>query len=220
MVELRDLTKHYGERCVLRIASLDVPDGQLLAVAGANGSGKTTLLRVLAGLTKPDAGAVNRPADALYLPQTSYAFRGTVLRNLLIGQRGGKNEAKELLEKAGLSSLAGSKAKSLSGGELQRLALCRVLMRRGQLLLLDEPTSACDARGTQVMMSLIKDYRDRTGCSVILSTHAPGVALRHADRLLVLHEGEIAADGAPDDILTQTQSEAAERFLADWRVSC
>ena len=220
MIELKNVRKTYGARVVLDIPELTVPDGQTLALVGANGSGKTTLLRVLAGLLKPDDGAFTPPEDALYLPQKPYAFRGTLRRNMLLGIKGQREKADALLEKAGLAALADRRADSLSGGELQKLALCRLLMRGGRVLLLDEPTSACDANGTNLLTGLVREHQEETGCAVVMATHAPGVALRCADRLLVLCDGKIAADGPPAQVLSEPQSEEAERFLADWRTVC
>ena len=103
----------------------------------------------------------------------------------------------ELLEKLELSHLADKKAKSLSGGELQRLSLCRVLSKKCDVLLLDEPTSACDAKGAELVIKAIKDYQHENRCTVIMSTHSPMLALNASDRLILLNGGRIESDGSP-----------------------
>ena len=129
MFEVRDLKKVYRERVVLSVESLSLSQGETLALAGSNGSGKTTLLRILAGNLRPTEGAVQTASPVLYLPQRCYAFRGTVFDNVLLGAKDKKEEALRLLEETELLPLRDKKAASLSGGELQKLAVCRLLVR-------------------------------------------------------------------------------------------
>lgn len=218
MFECNRLKKVYRERVVLEIESLSLAQGETLALAGANGSGKTTLLRILAGNLKPTAGEVRTASPILYLPQRSYAFRGTVLDNVLLGAKGQKEEALRLLEETALLPLKDKKASSLSGGELQRLAFCRLLVRPCKLLLLDEPTSACDAAGAKLLLAALERYRERHGCTVVLSTHTPVVATQAAKRLIILHNGKIEADGDPQTILQSPSSDWAKEFIAGWRI--
>ncbi|MCR5040662.1 MAG: ABC transporter ATP-binding protein [Clostridia bacterium] len=217
MVEIKGLKKRYGERTVLDLDELSFSDGETVALAGANGSGKTTLLRILAGLIEKSEGTAKAPGSVLYLPQQSYAFRGDLVRNITI-TGAGKQTAVELLEKLGLSHLSGKKAKSLSGGELQRLSLCRVLAKKSELLLLDEPTSACDANGAALVIRAIRDYRDSCGCTVVMSTHSPMLAVNAADRLVVLENGKVEANGTPEDILSNPGIQWAKTFTAGWKI--
>ena len=218
MIEIKNLTKTYGTRTVLDIPALCVPQGETLSLVGANGCGKTTLLRILAGLLPPSSGTFTAAAPQLYLPQQSYAFRGTVLQNVLLGTKRDKKDALELLERMALLPLADKKAVSLSGGELQRLAVCRVLFRESKLLLLDEPTSACDAQSAALLLDELDRYKAQTGCTVLFSTHSPAVAARHSDRIVILNNGKIEADAAPQDILRLPQSDWTKTFLAEWRL--
>ncbi|MBR4766505.1 MAG: ABC transporter ATP-binding protein [Clostridia bacterium] len=217
MVEIKNLKKIYGERTVLDITGLMFEDGGITALAGANGSGKTTLLKILGGITRPDEGSFNVPANILYMPQNSYAFRGDAVRNIMISGAG-RQEALTLLEKLELSHLASKKAKSLSGGEMQRLSLCRVLSKKCDLLLLDEPTSACDAKGAELVIKAIKDYQKNCGCTVIMSTHSPLLALNAADRLIVLNGGRIESDGQPGEMLANPETQWAKSFAAGWKI--
>lgn len=217
MIRIDNLKKCYGERTVLDIPKLKINDGETVAFAGANGSGKTTLLRVLAGMLKATEGEVTAPKELLYLPQQSYAFRGNLLKNITLGDADNA-EAERLLEKLELLHLKDKKASSLSGGELQRLALCRLLVRDCKMLLLDEPTSACDAKGAELVISAIKDYQKKYGCTVLMSTHSPVLALNAADRLIILNSGAIAADGAPKEVLTNPETDWAKSFIAGWKI--
>ena len=218
MIEVKGLKKRYRGRTVLDLDELRVQQGSTLALAGANGSGKTTLLRILAGNLKPTEGAVETASPVLYLPQRSYPFRGTVLDNMLLGAKDKKEEALHLLQSAELAHLQSKKAASLSGGELQRLAFCRLLVRPCRLLLLDEPTSACDAAGAKLLLALLARYRRETGCTVILSTHTPAVALQATQRLLILHNGRPEADGDPKELLSAPGSDWAREFVAGWKI--
>ena len=217
MVEIKNLKKCYGERTVLDIPELIINDGEILALAGANGSGKTTLLKILGGITKASEGSLSIPGSILYMPQNSYAFRGDTVKNITMSGADRKS-ALELLEKLELSHLADKKAKSLSGGELQRLSLCRVLSKKCDVLLLDEPTSACDAKGAELVIKAIKDYQSNCGCTVIMSTHSPMLALNGSDRLIILNGGRIESDGSPEETLANPGTQWAKSFVAGWKI--
>jgi ABC-type multidrug transport system ATPase subunit len=217
MIKIQSLKKTYKERTVLDINELTVGNGEILAVAGANGSGKTTLLKILSGQLKPDCGEISVPGRILYMPQQSYAFRGNLIDNTALGGAD-KSKAETLLKELELLPLKDKKASSLSGGELQRLSLCRILVRDAELLLLDEPTSACDAKGAELVMEAIKEYRANNGCTVIMSTHAPALAFHAADRLIILNNGRIEADGEPKEVLTAPKTDWAKSFIAGWKI--
>lgn len=218
MTEIQNLKKMYGERYVLNIENLKLCRGESLAIAGANGSGKSTLLKILAGIIKPTSGLVNRPSDVLYLPQKAYAFRGTVKSNMLIGAKNQNDKAAVLLERFGLTGLSDKKASSLSGGELQRLSICRLFMRECGLLLLDEPTSACDAQNAELIQNEIKKYCAENGCTLIVSTHSPALAVNTAEKLLILNNGIPEAFGSSDEIISNPPSEWAQIFIERWRI--
>ena len=193
MIEVTGLRKQYGTRTVLDVPHLSVERGACVALIGANGSGKTTLLRILAGQLKPTSGTFSTPQPVLYLPQRCYAFRGTVLQNVLIGTNNKREDALSLLERMELAPLLQKEARSLSGGELQRLACCRLMLRDCTLLLLDEPTSACDSHAAELLLQELQRYRAAQGCTVLLSTHSRAVAAQVADRCLLLANGRASA---------------------------
>lgn len=217
MIEIKNLKKSYGERTVLDIPELKIARGEAVAFAGPNGSGKTTLLRILAGLLKKSEGEIAAPEKKVYMPQQTYAFRGDLIRNITL-TGADKESAVRLLERLGLSELAKKKASSLSGGESQRLSLCRVLALPCDLLLLDEPTSACDAEGAALVTEAVKDHQKEFGCTVLMSTHSPVLAAKAADRLIFLNGGRIEADGRPGDVLSDPRNEWTANFIAGWKI--
>ncbi|MBQ6380035.1 MAG: ABC transporter ATP-binding protein [Clostridia bacterium] len=219
MIKLENVKKRYAERTVLDIPLLSIAQGEIVAFAGANGSGKTTLLRLLAGLIQADEGSAQLPAERLYMPQQCYAFRGDLVKNITLGG-GDAAKARQLLEALELSALADKPARSLSGGELQRLALCRLLVRDCRVLLLDEPTAACDARGAELVLHAIQAYREAHDCAVLMTTHSPVLAAKGADRLIILNSGKPEADGEPREVLLHPATEWAKSFIAGWKIEC
>ena len=190
MIKIENVKKCYKERCVLDMPSLTVKEGEILCLMGANGSGKTTLLRILAGTLKPTQGSFSLPERVLYLPQQNYAFKGNLLKNVLMGSNASPAEAEAVLDSLGLLALKQKKASSLSGGELQRLALCRLLIRPAELLLLDEPTSACDEAGEQLICEALRAYQKKNGCTIMITTHSKPFADTVGDRVITLRDGK------------------------------
>ena len=206
--------KTYAGRCVLRCPALELPEGAITAVIGANGSGKTTLARVLAGIEAAD-GRVRFPGGIRvgYLPQKPYAFRMSTARNIALNGGDGRLAAR-LMAELGLTPLARQRAKRLSGGETQKLALARLLMGRYDLLILDEPTAAMDMESTLAAERLVREVTRRTGCATLLITHSVQQARRCADRAVFLHGGAVIEQGAAKDVLRAPREEETRRFLA------
>ena len=222
MIELKNVKKIYGGRCVLDIESLTIKRGERVAVIGPNGAGKTTLLRVIAGFLAPDEGEITNAARATgYMPQAPFVFDMTVLKNVMLALPRGENaEAQALtaLEKVGLANLSAAKAKTLSGGEKQRMALARMLAVSRELLVLDEPTSATDVAGGVAVERAINDYLSLSGATLIFTTHFPSQAQRLAGRVTAMHEGKIAEDGEAARVLNDPCDERVRAFLANWRL--
>jgi len=180
VISARKLGKRFGDKRVLRGVDLDIEDGAFAVVTGPNGSGKTTLLRLCAGLTLPSEGDlevdVTRAAVG-FLAHEPLVYRElTALENLeLYGRLYHVSERRErtgmLLERFGLWDVRHDRVASYSRGMTQRLALCRVLLHEPQLLVLDEPFTALDAAGAELLDAQLSELRgDRT---VLLSTHDP-----------------------------------------------
>jgi heme exporter protein A len=176
----RRLGKRYGEKRVLRSIDLELPPGGFLVVTGPNGSGKTTLLRICAGLTQPTEGTIERSlgrAQIGYLGHEPLVYRElTALENLeLYGRLYRIAERRErigmLLERFGLWDVRHERVASYSRGMTQRLALCRVLLHSPDLLVLDEPYSALDEAGAELLDAQLAELRgERT---FLLATHEP-----------------------------------------------
>lgn len=222
MIKITNLIKKYGDRVVLDIDNLTVNNGEAVAVIGPNGSGKSTLLKILGGIIKQSDGVISKPESILYLPQQSIPFDKTVTKNILFGARGDMEKAKKkadaLMSELGLTELSDKKATTLSGGELQKTALCRLLINGCELLLLDEPTAAADIEGAELIRKAIAKYREETDCTLIMTTHSPAEAKTMADRIIMLHDGKIAEDGSPENLLESPSTQWGKKFISQWKL--
>ena len=206
-------SKTYGKRTVLSLPELELSEGMITAVIGPNGSGKSTFARILAGIEyADDRKPVIADINVGYLPQKSFPFRMSTEKNIL--QNGNDTaRAKELMKALGIDDLAKQSAKKLSGGETARMALCRILMRRYDLLILDEPTTAMDMESTLAAEKLIRETCGGQGCAVLLITHSISQARRISDRVLVMNRGELAEQGDSGTVLNDPKQEQTRRFL-------
>ena len=241
-IAIKGLKKAYGERCVLDIEELTFEPAHAYALIGANGSGKSTLLRMLAGSSPLNAGTFEffaaapsgraasggseeYEASVGYMPQKSYVFGFSVFKNVALALDGlglDKDEQAErvnrALEAVGILEMSGSRGYGLSGGEAQRVALARMIVRPHDVLLLDEPTASMDVTGTLKVESVLQSYIEETGCLLIVATHAPSQARRISDRAIMLSDGRIVESGATADVLDNPQSDAGREFLSYWKV--
>jgi ABC-type sulfate/molybdate transport systems ATPase subunit len=206
----------------LRIGSLDLLAGGVLAVLGPNGAGKSTLLRTLAGLETPERGRIERRVDGpvTLVFQRPVAFSGSVVHNVraaLWGQRLSRGEARvrvdEALDHFDIARLAGRRAATLSGGELRRLALARAFALRPAVLLLDEPFDDLDAAGQEALSLDLRRAIAGTEVAVAMVTHDLRRALLLADRIAVLLAGRLAQVGPRDEVLSHPESVAVARLV-------
>lgn len=207
------LSKTYNGRVVLSLPALELPEGQITAVIGPNGSGKSTFAKLLAGIERADEKKPALSGACVgYLPQKSFPFRMSTEKNILTN---GNDPARAaaLMRALDIGALAKQSAKKLSGGEAARMALCRILMRRYDLLILDEPTTAMDMESTLAAEKLIRETCAETGCAVLLITHSISQARRIADNLLVLQQGRLVEQGDCAQVLTAPAQEQTRRFL-------
>ncbi len=198
-VRLRGLTRSFGGRKVLDGIDLDIPAGQFTALLGHSGSGKSTLLRAVAGLDHEveGSGRLTAPERVSVVFQDSRLLPWRrVLDNVLLGTDGKEAAAKgrEALAEVGLKGRERAWPSELSGGEAQRAALARSLVREPELLLADEPFGALDALTRIKMHALLRELWRRHQPSVLLVTHDVDEAIVLADRVLVLEEGRIRVD--------------------------
>lgn len=216
-VRLRGLTRSFGERTVLDSVDLDLPAGQFTALLGHSGSGKSTLLRAVAGLDHGVAGSGELTAPE----RVSVVFQDSrllpwrrVLDNVVLGLDG--RDAHDLgraaLEEVGLGGRERAWPGELSGGEAQRAALARSLVREPELLLADEPFGALDALTRIKMHHLLRELWKRHRPSVLLVTHDVDEAIVLTDRVLVLEKGRVGVDLTIDH--TRPRDEYRTRLLA------
>jgi sulfate transport system ATP-binding protein len=232
MITTRDVKKRYGRFPALNGVSLEVEEGELLALLGPSGSGKTTLLRVIAGLEFPEEGMVCfDDEDVTY---TNAAGRGvgfvfqqyalfkhmTLAKNIAFGLDVKKGRAKpsrakidqtveELLKLVELEGMGRRYPSQLSGGQRQRVALARALALDPRVLLLDEPFGALDATVRKSLRRELRRIHDATGVTTIFVTHDQEEALELADRVAILNQGQIEQIGTPD----QVHDEPASAFV-------
>ena len=192
MIRASGLAKRYGQKRIFERLELDVERGGFVLVTGPNGSGKTTLLRVIAGLAHPSAGEIDvdvERGELGFLAHESLVYRElTALENLeLYGRLYRVPDRRErsgmLLERFGLWDARNERVSSFSRGMVQRLALCRVFLHEPQLLLLDEPFSALDAEGVELLERELVSRRGHATC--LVATHEP-------ERLEPLATGRLA----------------------------
>jgi sulfate transport system ATP-binding protein len=231
-IVVEELTKRYAGHPVVNNVSLEVADGELFVLLGSSGSGKSTLLRMIAGLTETDGGRVLlHGRDVTGLPPAqrgvgfvfqSYAlFRGmTVAENVefALSIRGVATAARrrrrdELLELVGLAGLGGRTPRQLSGGQQQRVALARALAHRPEVLLLDEPFGALDAKVRTELRRTIRDIQRELGITTIFVTHDQEEAFELADRLAVLSFGRMLEAGPPEELYLRPETELVATFL-------
>jgi heme exporter protein A len=213
VVRLDGLTRHFGERTVLRGITLDLAAGQTLAVLGRNGAGKSTLLRILATLLRPHEGGVKLFGEPL--PREGWKVRGRIgllgheplLYRDLTGRenlayharlhRLAEERVDELLDAVGMRERAEDPVRSLSRGMVQRLTIARAVLHAPQLLLLDEPRSNLDPAAGELVEPLIGRA---AGVTRVLTSHDPQAALAEADLVLALAGGRAAYVGPPSGL--------------------
>ncbi len=228
VLQARSVSVGYGRRQVLREVDVEVREGELVALIGRNGSGKTTLLRSLLGhhpidsggaavagldVGRADASEIGRVAG--YLPQqaTTMLFAERVRDEILYTarQRGTRVDVGDVLRRVGLGGAEDRHPRDLSGGEQERLALAIMLTGNPRALVLDEPTRGMDAWRKGELVRMLDGFR-REGGAVLMATHDVELVAGTADRVVMLGDGEVIADGPPSKVLggsltftTQTQ---------------
>ena len=196
-VQVRDLVRRYDDRAVLDGVDLDIAPGEFVALLGKSGSGKSTLLRALAGLDSDVAGSGELvvPANVSVVFQDSRLLPwARVLDNVVLGLHGASDRGRQSLAEVGLAGREQAWPNELSGGEQQRVALARSLVREPELLLADEPFGALDALTRLKMHVLLRKLCAAHQPSVLLVTHDVDEAIVLADRVIVLDEGRLVAE--------------------------
>jgi ABC-type Mn2+/Zn2+ transport system ATPase subunit len=214
LIEVSRASFGYDRTPVLSDVSYTVTSGEFTGVVGPSGSGKTSLLKLLLGTVRPQRGSVTRRpgVDVSYVPQletVNWSFPVTVAECVLMARAGRrllpwataaeKREAAEVLERLGIADLATRHIRELSGGQQQRMFIARALLRRPQLLLMDEPTSGVDI-GTRHEVLHLLDELHRDGLAIVLTTHDLNGMAAHLPNLVALNRTVLAA-GAPSEVI-------------------
>ncbi len=243
-IEIKKLTKKYGRKTALRDASLAFPEGKITIILGPSGSGKTTLLRLIAGLLYPTSGEVlfndtnitERPANKRNVAMVFQNFplfpHMTVVENLrfpLESKKKGKlfkvnvyseeeieNKVNEISSLLHIDEHKGKYPSQLSGGEKQRVAIGRELVREPDVFLFDEPLSNVDARLRYEMRMWIRKLHELLNKTMIYVTHDQSEAMALGDNIVLLEDGKIAQVGAPDELYYDPNSKFVAQFIGNY----
>jgi len=237
-IEIRNVSKQFGDFQALRDVSLDIRSGELIALLGPSGCGKTTLLRIIAGLETPDVGSIHfsgedttdvhvRERGVGFVFQHYALFRHmTVFDNVAFGLRMKprrerpaepviRSKVMDLLGLVQLDWIADRYPSQLSGGQRQRIALARALAVEPKVLLLDEPFGALDAKVRKELRRWLRRLHDELHVTSIFVTHDQEEALEVADRVVVINQGRIEQEGTPQQVWDQPASPFVYGFLGD-----
>jgi len=237
-IEIRNVSKQFGDFQALRDVSLDIASGELIALLGPSGCGKTTLLRIIAGLETPDVGSIHFSGEdttdvhvrergvgfvfqhyALFRHMTVFDNVAFGLRMKPRGERPSEAKIKEkvmsLLQLVQLDWIADRYPSQLSGGQRQRIALARALAVEPKVLLLDEPFGALDAKVRKELRRWLRRLHDELHVTSIFVTHDQEEALEVADRVVVINQGRIEQQGTPQQVWDNPASPFVYGFLGD-----
>jgi sodium transport system ATP-binding protein len=223
VIEIQGLRKTFGTVAAVRDVSFRACDGTVVGLLGPNGAGKTTTLRMLSGLMRPDAGTIRVDnADVVADPIGAQAHMGllpdsrglyprlTPIEHIeYFGRLHGidgpalTERARALVMRLGLNELADRRVSGFSQGERTKVALARALVHQPRNVILDEPTNGLDVMSTRSMRDLIRGLR-RDGCCVLFSSHIMQEVSALCDRIVVIAQGKVTADGTPDELRTLT----------------
>jgi multiple sugar transport system ATP-binding protein len=239
-VELRHITKHFPTVTALRDVSFSIHHGEFFVLLGPTGAGKTTTLRIIAGLEQQDEGSVlldGEPIDARTPAERDVAFvfqqyslypTMTVYDNLAFPLRSPlrnmpkpqiKSRVEDTAEKLRITHLLKRKTAQLSGGEMQRVAIGRAIVREPRLFLMDEPLSNLDAKLRETLRVELKHLQKTQGSTTLFVTHDQIEALTMADRIAVLIEGEAIQQGTPDDIYDRPATTFVAQMVGTPRIN-
>ncbi|NMO96126.1 sulfate/molybdate ABC transporter ATP-binding protein [Paenibacillus lemnae] len=233
-IQVRNLDKHFGSFHAVKDVSFDIEKGHLIGLLGPSGGGKTSILRMLAGLESPDSGEIAFHGQVVndippqergigFVFQNYALFKHmTVFDNIAFGlkvKKAPKSKIKErvmeLVELTGLKGFEKRYPHQLSGGQRQRVAFARALAPEPQLLLLDEPFAAIDAKIRQELRSWLRELIERVGITSIFVTHDQDEAIEVADEIMIINQGRVEQKGTPWDIYKEPKTPFVATFIGE-----
>ncbi len=205
LVSARGLGLTLGGQVVLNDVSLTLEAGRITTLIGPNGAGKSTLARLILGLAAADRGHIERrPGLRIgYMPQHLHLDESlplTVDRFLWLGSPGHTRERRAALARTGVEHLRQRPVRLLSGGETQRVLLARALLRKPDLLVLDEPAQGVDVAGQDALYALLDEVRNETGCGILLISHDLHLVMARTDQVVCLHH-HVCCFGTPESVV-------------------
>lgn len=236
MINVKQLSKQFGENEVLKAIDLTVKEGEVVVIIGPSGSGKSTILRCLNLLEEPTSGEIFFEGQNITAPDSNIdqirqkmgmVFQSfnlfphmSVLENLTItpvkikkeDPTKAKDQALALLDQVGLKEKAESYPSNLSGGQQQRVAIARALAMNPDVMLFDEPTSALDPEMVGEVLAVMQDLAKK-GMTMVVVTHEMGFAKEVADRVIFMADGIIQEEGTPEEIFDRPQNSRTQDFL-------
>ena len=236
MIDVKNLTKSFGNLEVLKGVSQHISKGERVVLIGPSGSGKSTFLRCLNLLETPTNGEIIfegqsitddkcdinkiRQKMGMVFQHFNLFPNMTILKNItlapvrtgLMNKEQAEKEARELLKRVGLEDKADSYPAQLSGGQKQRIAIVRALCMKPEVMLFDEPTSALDPEMVGEVLDVMKELA-KSGMTMVCVTHEMGFAREVADRVLFMDEGKILEEGTPGEIFTNPKEQRTKDFL-------
>jgi sodium transport system ATP-binding protein len=220
LMTISNVSKSFGDVIALRSISLEIKSGEVVGLVGSNGAGKTTLLRLMSGVYKPTSGTVclddGMPVDKMrqrlgVVPESTGLYsRLTAWENIRyhsrmhgVSDKDSWNRTSRFAKHLDMLENLGRHTKGFSRGMRQKTALLRALAHGPSVLLLDEPTAGLDITSARTVRALVKQLRDEGG-TIVYSTHHLSEAQQVCDRIIIIHNGDIQADGSPNELLKET----------------
>ena len=234
IIEIKNVSKSFGDKCILRDVSISVKQGEFLTLLGPSGCGKTTLLRMIAGFGSPDSGEIlingtditdmpphERPVNTVFQRYALFPHLD-VYENIAFGLKLQKvpedeidKRVRKVLKMVSMTDYEDRDVESLSGGQQQRVAIARAIVNQPKVLLLDEPLSALDLKMRKDMQIELKEMHRKLGITFIYVTHDQEEALTLSDTIVVLDEGNIRQIGTPTDIYNEPQNAFVADFIGE-----
>ena len=234
IIEIKNVSKNFGEKCILNNVSISVKRGEFLTLLGPSGCGKTTLLRILAGFGTADSGEIlingkditdmpphERPVNTVFQRYALFPHLD-VYENIAFGLKLQKvptdeidKKVRRVLKMVSMTDYEDRDVESLSGGQQQRVAIARAIVNEPKVLLLDEPLSALDLKMRKDMQIELKEMHKKLGITFIYVTHDQEEALTLSDTIVVLDDGNIQQIGTPTDIYNEPQNSFVADFIGE-----